>query len=393
MGWSLVFSITLVVAVMYLGELVSTVTKGKLPQMFLVAVIFLFGFWTFFPKDILELSGMKTVSDITRLVILITVGCMFHPKELVSDWKVVVVTIGAVVGILAVVLTVGLLIFGKQMAIVSSAPLAGGGMAALIMNDGAIAIGKPELGMTAMMVFIMQGFVGFPVTAWFLRKEGERLVTEFRSGAALRRNAEDKSGQAEVKLPVYEKIPGKMKTYTFYLLLLFAISSIGQGIYLLLGGRLDLSIIHILLGIAAGLLGILPRDVLKRTESAGILTLALFVSFMSSFATATPALVGKTFVIVIVLLVLSTFGILIISVPLGKKLGYSTYMAGAIGLNCFLGFPFNYNLTLEAVKVVAKAPEEAEFLTENMLPKMIVGSVVAVTLVSTLIAGVLVNFL
>ena len=396
MSWNLVFSITLVTAVMFLGEMVSTKTRGKFPQMFIVAAVFLFGFWTFFPTDILDTSGLKTVSNITRLIILITVGCMFDPKELISDWKVVVTTIAAVIGILIITLTVGLLIFGKETAIIAAAPLAGGGMAALIMNDGAARIGRPELGMLAMMIFIMQGFVGFPATAYFLRKEGERLVEDLRNGMSGNGESVKKKGTdagQSGKKPFYERVPKRMQTYTFYLLELFAIASIGEGIYLLLGKKLDTSIIHIFLGVAAGVSGFLPRDVMKRTESNGILTLALFVSFMSSFSTATPALVGKTIVAVIVLLVLSTLGILVISVPIGKKMGYSTYMAAAIGLNCFLGFPFNYNLTLEAVNVVAQTDEEKEYLTEAMLPKMIVGSVVAVTLVSTLVAGILVNFL
>lgn len=64
-------------------------------------------------------------------------------------------------------------------------------------------------------------------------------------------------------------------------------------------------------------------------------------------------------------------------------------MGFAIGLNCFLGFPYNYYLTEEAARTVAKNKEEEQLVTAVILPKMIVGSVTAVTIVSVLVAGIL----
>ena len=44
--------------VYYIGEFVSTKTKAWIPSVFVIASLFLVGYWTFFPKDIVALAGM-----------------------------------------------------------------------------------------------------------------------------------------------------------------------------------------------------------------------------------------------------------------------------------------------------------------------------------------------
>ena len=394
--WNLAFAWTFVVFVMFVGEAVSTKTRGIFPQMLFVSFVFLVGFWTFLPDDIIDLSGLSIAAEICKLIILVSVGAMFDIKSLIKDWRVVVTTLAAIAGLLVMVLTIGTLIFGKEIVIMSAAPLAGGGMAAVVMNSAAQAMGRPDLGMLAFMVFILQGFVGFPLTSFFLRKEGRRLVAGYRSNPAVyadRLTEASAQASASGKPALWERVPERYRTTTFYLATLFILVAICQVIYTLLNGVLDSSIISIVVGVAAGTLGLIPRDAMNRTESSGFLTLALFASFMSSLATATVELVIQLVIIIAVLLALSSVGIVVLSVLIGKRVGYSTYMAIAIGLNCFLGFPYNYNLTIEAVRIVAKTPEESAYLTSEMLPKMIIGSVVAVSVVSTILAGVFVNFL
>lgn len=393
--WDLSTGFAVIAVIMLIGEIISSKTGGKLPQMFIVATLFLFGYWTFLPKDILTISGLNVVSEICKVFILIHVGSMFNIKSLIKDWRVVVTTLCAIGGILALVLTIGSLVFGKEIAIIGAAPLTGGGMAAMIMNEGAIALGKNSLGVVAFVIFIMQGFVGFPVTAFFLRKEGERLADEIRKNPSLIHAVKGKESEEQIgtKKRIYEYVPKKICTPTYYLTVMGVLGCLGLIIFEVLNGVIDRSIVMIIVGITASQIGIIPPNPMNKSDSAGILNLALFASFMSGFADTTPASIGQMVVIVFGLLIIATLGILLFSIPVGKKFGYSTWMASAIGLNCFLGFPYNYNLTNEAVAVVAKTEEEKAYLTDQMLPKMIIGSVVAVTLVSCIVAGFLVKML
>lgn len=44
MVWSSSFAFAVIVFAMYIGDFVSTKSKGKIPQMLIVAIIFLLGF-------------------------------------------------------------------------------------------------------------------------------------------------------------------------------------------------------------------------------------------------------------------------------------------------------------------------------------------------------------
>ena len=77
----------------------------------------------------------------------------------------------------------------------------------------------------------------------------------------------------------------------------------------------------------------------------------------------------------------------------GKVLGTSWEMSFAIALNCLIGFPVNFLLTNEAINALVETEEEKDFLTNSMVPTMLVGGFTTVTLGSVIFAGILVNLL
>ncbi|MEG0020824.1 MAG: hypothetical protein RR728_09770, partial [Oscillospiraceae bacterium] len=93
--------------------------------------------------------------------------------------------------------------------------------------------------------------------------------------------------------------------------------------------------------------GFMEKDPLKKANSMGILMLALTASFMRYFADSTPKQVLALIIPVASFLALGTIGIMLFSIPVGKKCGYSKNLSIAIGLNCFLGFPHNFVITNE----------------------------------------------
>lgn len=68
-------------------------------------------------------------------------------------------------------------------------------------------------------------------------------------------------------------------------------------------------------------------------------------------------------------------------------------MAIAISLNALYGFPVNYTLTNDAAMALGKTGEEVDFLTGEMLPKMLIGGFASVTIVSVIIAGIFAKML
>lgn len=390
-------ALAIVVVVMLIGDIISTLSKGRVPQMLVVAIIFLIGFWTIFPKDILETAGIKTLADIMMSFILVHVGTMFNVKDMLREWKVVMTTLAAVAGITLSILVIGTLLFGKATAFTAAAPMTGGGMAALIMQNAATAAGHPTLGMLAMMIFVMHGFFGFPLTAVVLGKESQRLLGDYRKTATTTVTdatnseppAEDETTVAtetSSRKQIYELVPEKFRTPTYYLGMLAIIGYLCAVITTATG--LNNAIVQILIGILLNYFGLIEPRPIDKSESSGILTMALFASFMSSFAMATWSVVASLIVQIVVLMVIALIAIFVATYFFGKIFGYSPYMTFAIGLNCFLGFPFNFALTTEAIKGATNDKAEAEFLTAYMMPKMIIAGVVSVSLVSAILAGV-----
>lgn len=128
MSWSLAASLVVVCVIMFLGDLVSRKTSSKVSSLIVIALCFMIGFWTVFPKDILDTSMMNSLREITMLYILLQVGARFNLKLVKKDWRVVVTTLAAVAGILVIVGVAGSLIFGRETALVAIPPLTGGGL-------------------------------------------------------------------------------------------------------------------------------------------------------------------------------------------------------------------------------------------------------------------------
>lgn len=320
---------------------------------------------------------------------------MFSLNELKQEWRAVIITLLSVAGVIVFAGIAGVLFFDLDTAIVAIPPLTGGGIATILMSDAAAAAGMAELAMLASIIYIMQGFVGFPLTSFMLRRAGQKLLTGFRSGdMLLAGNAkENKPKQVEKKTrkTFNDMVPEKYKVPSYYLAKLALLALLA--IFLESVTGLNSSLTMIIVGVLAAHFGILEKDPLKKANSFGILMLCLTASFMRYFADASPQQVFSLILPVVVFLLFASIGIAVFSIPLGKKFGYPIELSVAIGLNCFLGFPYNFVITNEVISSLAENQEESDYLDGILMPKMIIGSMVAVSMVSALIASILVPFL
>lgn len=68
-------------------------------------------------------------------------------------------------------------------------------------------------------------------------------------------------------------------------------------------------------------------------------------------------------------------------------------MSLPIALNALYGFPPNFILTTEAIQSLTEDEKEISYLTDIMLPKMLIGGFTSVTIVSVVIGGIFASFL
>lgn len=79
------------------------------------------------------------------------------------------------------------------------------------------------------------------------------------------------------------------------------------------------------------------------------------------------------------------------AVIVGKFLHWNPWLSAAVGVTCLLGYPFTYAIAMEAVNGSSFgknfSEEEIQRLTNYVLPKMVIGGVVSVSIVSVIIAA------
>lgn len=180
---SQMLALLIVMVILYLGDAVSVRTKAWIPSVFVCAVLFLFGYWTFFPKDIVSLAGITPAVAVMLMYLLITnMGTLLSVPELMRQWKTIVISLSGIAGIIAAVFAACMLMFDMNTAIVTIPPLVGGIVSALIMSKGAASAGLVDLSVFAILIYVMQGFAGYPLTAIMLQREGKRVLQKYRNG-------------------------------------------------------------------------------------------------------------------------------------------------------------------------------------------------------------------
>ena len=119
---------------------------------------------------------------------------------------------------------------------------------------------------------------------------------------------------------------------------------------------------------------------------------SLITAFASLFALDQRTLMGILGPVV-GLLLLGIIGIFLGSGIMGKLLKVPKELSFSLALNCLLGFPMNYMLTVESVNAVTDDKEEREKLMNSILPAMLIAGFVTVTIGSVVFASIMKNFL
>ena len=160
-GLSQMLALVILVLILFIGDIVAVRTKAWVPSIFVAALLFLIGYWTFFPKEIVSLAGVTPVVANMMVFLPITnMGTLLSVKELINQWKTIIIALSGILGIMAMLLTVGALIFDLNTVIVAIPPLVGGVVSALIMSEGAANAGLTSLAVFAIVIYVMQGFAG-----------------------------------------------------------------------------------------------------------------------------------------------------------------------------------------------------------------------------------------
>ena len=119
----------------------------------------------------------------------------------------------------------------------------------------------------------------------------------------------------------------------------------------------------------------------------------LLAYVFGQLSATTPAVLGGIVLQIIVLIALGVLGMFLASRLLAKPFGMSWQMAFSCSLTALFGFPADYILTLEVARAMATTEDEEEYLTQQMMPKMLVGGFATVSVASVIIATIFLKLL
>lgn len=395
---SQMLAFVIVVLILFIGDVVATRTKAWVPSVFVCAILFLFGYWTFFPSNIVEIAGIPPIVATLLMYLLITnMGTLLSVRELMNQWKTILIALSGILGILALLFTIGTLLFDFKTVVVVAPPLVGGVVSSLIMSEAAKAAGLVSLSVLAILIYVMQGFAGYPLTSIMLKKEGGRMLAKYRSGEWKPTNeVAQVDGSDNHETPrMFRKIPDKYNTSYFKFLRLGLVGFLAYGLSVLIDPILTISpfVLCLLFGVIATSVGFLERQPLQKANGFGFAIMGLMLFIFDGLKNATPQMLLDLMWPMFGTIVIGVIGMYIFSFIVGKILGVSKELAFAVSLTALYGFPADYIITNEVINSLTTDQKERDALTSHMLPPMLVAGFITVTIVSVVLAGIFVGFL
>lgn len=378
---------TALLLVFAISEILAKVTKGWVPSVLVIMILMLVGFSTgLFPKTIIDDAGVSDALFKVACGLLVThLGTLISRKEMAAQWKTVIISLMGVAAITIICLTLGTALFGFDNAIAAAPPLAGGAIATAMMSSAANEAGKTSAALVAIVCLSLQGLVGYPLTSFCLKKETKRLTKLYRNGEFKASTAASEDKKDEKK---------KRATSTTIILLKLALITLAAyWIDYVTKGYVPMYVVCLLLGFAAHELKLVETDALHEASSYGFVMTALMMGLFKTLASSGTDGIASVVGIAAALVAFATVAMGLMALLASKIFKQSFFMCYAIVLNAFSGFPINMLITTEAININTEEGDERDNITAEIMPKMLVAGFVCVTIVSALLAGILVRFL
>lgn len=374
-----------------IGDFLGVFTKAKLSSVFVAMFLFLVGFMTkMIPADMIQKAGLSQSAAWSAPLLIFHMGTMINIKELIDEWRTVVMAIiSMIVGIIAVFAVIPLV--GKEAAVVSIPIINGGIIATQIMTGAAMEKGFQTVAALGTLVYAIQKFVGTPPASYFGMREGRKVLEQFRAGKIQASTDEKKAAVKETKVTFAKK---NEKYFTSFICM--AIAAAAAFISRLIQEKtgLNASITALLLGTILSYSGAVPNAILDKAKVSGFLSFAVFASLIPSLAKISfgdLATLGFQLLLIFAAFVVGTY-ILIYLLPTWKIVG-SRDLAMGIAMAQLLGFPATYLIANEIATALTDDEEEKNAILKRIIPAYVVAGLASVTTISIIIAGIFVEFL
>lgn len=383
-------SFMIVLIVFALGDIVGKITKGKLSGMMVVMLLFLVGFLTkLIPADIIDQGGLTALSKLAIAMVLFNMGTTLNVKQLIEEWRTVLMAALCMLASCLVMLLVSPII-GFDTMLVGMPVINGAAMATSLMASAAAEKGLATAAALCAVIYSVQKFVGAPIASAMGIRYGKKLLKAYRENPAQFKKQETGNG-ASAKISFADK---HKEWYSANVMM--ALVAAGSWVAHILGDLtpINYSIWALLLGVVCAASGLVPTKPLQKSNSYGLMMVAVFGSIIPSLAKVSLSDLGTMAFQTIVLFAAALIGVALVGwiLPTWKLVGDKDLAVG-IGVEQFLGFPSNVVICREVGDAVGETPEEKAFIEDTLNVPYVVGGITVITVLSTMLAGFVINML
>ena len=380
----------IVLIVFALGDIVGKITKGKLSGMMVVMLLFLVGFLTkLIPADIIDQGGLTALSKLAIAMVLFNMGTTLNVKQLIEEWRTVLMAALCMLASCLVMLLVSPVI-GFDTVLVGMPVINGAAMATSLMASAAAEKGLATAAALCAVIYSVQKFVGAPIASAMGIRYGKKLLKAYRENPAQFKKQETGNG-ASAKVSFADK---HKEWYSANVMM--ALVAAGSWVAHILGDLtpINYSIWALLLGVVCAASGLVPTKPLQKSNSYGLMMVAVFGSIIPSLAKVSLSDLGTMAFQTIVLFAAALIGVALVGwvLPTWKLVGDKDLAVG-IGVEQFLGFPSNVVICREVGDAVGETPEEKAFIEDTLNVPYVVGGITVITVLSTMLAGFVINML
>lgn len=384
----------IVIFVMAFADFISQRTKGYVSMLLTATIIFVTMFALGVNKELFKLAAFnETTRTIAISLIIVQLGTTLNIKTIISQWKTVVIAMSVQAGIILFMLAVMPLIFDMTTALISIPPCGGGIVSVIIMQQALAVKGLDTLTVYVLLVLIVNVFLGYPLASFLLKKEGMRILHLRKKNEAMSNVFIMQEATAAWPFKPFVSFFGKYKSIEIYLAKTAFIALIAYLIYKLSNYSITPYIICFLLGYLAKEIGFLETDVLKKANSYGFLSIINIAVIFSVLAVTDLTILAALWAPILLANLIAICAMVLVSLFVGRLLGLSRYMSVATGIACMFGFPGTYVIPGEVAKSITTTQEDYDFVFNNLYPRMLISGFVNVTVISVLIASILVKFI
>ena len=383
-------SFMIVLIVFALGDIVGKITKGKLSGMMVVMLLFLVGFLTkLIPADIIDQGGLTALSKLAIAMVLFNMGTTLNVKQLIEEWRTVLMAALCMLASCLVMLLVSPII-GFDTMLVGMPVINGAAMATSLMASAAAEKGLATAAALCAVIYSVQKFVGAPIASAMGIRYGKKLLKAYRENPAQFKKQETGNG-ASAKIFFADK---HKEWYSANVMM--ALVAAGSWVAHILGDLtpINYSIWALLLGVVCAASGLVPTKPLQKSNSYGLMMVAVFGSIIPSLAKVSLSDLGTMAFQTIDLFAAALIGVALVGwvLPTWKLVGDKDLAVG-IGVEQFLGFPSNVVICREVGDAVGETPEEKAFIEDTLNVPYVVGGITVITVLSTMLAGFVINML